>query len=170
MNIDRLRQLLAYDPETGVLTWCARADYVGKRATWNVRYAGKVAGTPVAGGYVCIRIDREHYLGHRIAWAMTHGEWPEFDLDHRDGDPSNNRIENLRPATHAQNLKNQRRPSNNTSGYKGVSFRPERMKYRASIRVAGRQMFLGHFDTAEAAHSAYADAARREYGEFARMA
>lgn len=168
LPIERLRELLDYDPETGALTWRARLDYVGKRAAWNVRYAGQIAGTPVAGGYVCVRIGKRHFLGHRIAWAMTHGAWPEFDLDHRDGDPSNNRIANLRPATHANNLRNQRRSKSNTTGFKGVSRR--RGKFRAVIVADGRQHHLGDHATPEAAHEAYTVAAQRLHGEFARTA
>lgn len=170
MNIERLRQLLDYNPETGVLMWRARPEYTGKRAAWNVKYAGQVAGSSRADGYVCIRIEKKSFLAHRIAWALSHNCWPEQDIDHRDGNPANNRLCNLRAATHAQNLCNARRPSRNASGFKGVSFFTRRGRYRAYISVEGKPRHLGYFDTAEAAHAAYTAAAHQFHGEFARVA
>jgi HNH endonuclease/AP2 domain len=94
------------------------------------------------------------------------GKWCRVIIDHRDGDPSNNRWDNLRRATVAQNGANKPRHRNNTSGFKGVC--RDRGRWRAAIYKNGRRHPLGNFPTPEAAHAAYVKAARKLFGEFAR--
>lgn len=96
------------------------------------------------------------------------GEWPQVEIDHRDGDPSNNRWLNLRPATHQQNLCNTRLRSDNTTGAKGVVFDKRNGRYRARIYLNKRHVSLGGYDTLEQASAVYAEAARKHFGEFAR--
>jgi hypothetical protein len=160
LTAERLREVLNYDPATGVFTWLVR--------TARCRRIGEVAGCG-KNGYHQIGIDRRRYRAHRLAWLYMTGEWPAQEIDHINGDPSDNRITNLRPATSSQNKTNSRRRSDNNSGYKGVSFDRSRQKWQARISVAGRSARrLGRFDCPVAAHAAYVAAAEKHFGEFAR--
>jgi HNH endonuclease/AP2 domain len=154
----RLRELLDYNKETGEFRWRKRMNHSAK--------AGDVAGTLHPDGYRMIRIKGRDYRAHHLAWLYTVGRWCSRLIDHRDGDPSNNRWNNLRRATASQNGANARRRSNNSSGFKGVS--RHRSRWRASIRKNRRTHHLGIFSTPEAAHAAYVAGARRLFGEFAR--
>lgn len=164
----QLKQLLAYNPETGVFTWLQRSDV---RPQWNGRYAGKVAGyarqATGGGWYWSIRIFDWPFHAASLAWLYMTGEWPPL-IDHRDGDGMNNRWANLRIADKAQNAANSKISSRNTSGYKGASLCKKTGKWRATIRRDGRQEWLGYYDTPEAAHAAYMAAAREVHGAFAR--
>jgi hypothetical protein len=98
------------------------------------------------------------------------GEWPpeRLEVDHKDCDPSNNRWDNLRLATASQNQANKKVSRANTSGFKGVSWHKDDKRWRAQIRMGGKKVHLGSFDTPESAHRAYSEAAMKHYGEFAR--
>lgn len=96
---------------------------------------------------------------------------PKFlEVDHRDGNGLNNLRENLRIATHSQNMRNSRTPKNNITGFKGVSFTTREQKYRAVIYVDGKMIHLGYFQSPEEAHKAYCAGATLHHGEFARTA
>lgn len=159
ISVDRLRELLSYDHNTGVMTW--------KVDRSNFR-AGAVAGTPDRKGYLRFQLDKKRYSVHRVAYAIYTGEWPSGQIDHIDGDPANNRIANLRVATGNQNMWNRRKPAANTSGYKGVSFRKDLRRYQAYVAAHGKMRHIGYFDTAEEASAAYRAAAQRLHGEFFR--
>lgn len=161
-SVERLRELFSYDPETGAFTYRSRK---GKRR------AGDPAGTFRPDGYLQLRVDYVKLLGHRVAWAMTFGEWPQDGmwLDHRDCNPSNNAISNLRLATPTQNLANSRIRSDNTSGIKGVARRHDGIGWSAHISRAGRCYCLGSYATAEEAAAAYRAAVREAHGEFSRF-
>lgn len=159
----RLKEVLNYDPETGVFTWKARAN-----VQWDARYAGATAGCENGQGYILICIDGCLYRAHRLAWLYVHGEWVP-NLDHKDTIRSHNRMDNLRPATQSQNLGNQRKSKINTSGFKGVHWHKGGKRWAAGIRLHGRSTHLGLFDTPEAAYAAYCEAARERFGEFARF-
>ena len=150
----RLRELLHYNEETGEIRWWKRA---GKELC-----LGNVAGC------VRIRILGRTYRAHQLAWLYMTGRWGRPMIDHRDGDPTNNRWSNLRRATASQNAANSRRPRDNSSGYKGVFLCRGSGRWRARVGKGGRKIHLGTFDTPEAAHAAYVVAARKLYGEFAR--
>ena len=154
---ERLKELLSYDPATGVFRW--------RVSLSNRAPSGSVAGCIRPDGYVQIMIDGKHYLAHRLAWLYVHGELAP-QLDHADGNPSNNRISNLRPATQSQNNGNARKRSDNTSGKKGVSWHKRDKKWQSRIKHNGRQIYLGYFETAKAAHAAYCEKARELFGEF----
>jgi hypothetical protein len=158
----RLKEVLNYDPETGEFTWLVSA---GRRVR-----VGDVAGYQRPDGYCRIQIDGRNYRAHRLAWLHMTGEWPPHQIDHINGDPSDNRTSNLRPATHSQNMANSRKPRHNTSGFKGVSWQAAQRKWVASLKVNGRTRFLGRFDCPAAAHAAYVAAAVKHSGEFARVA
>jgi hypothetical protein len=157
---ERLRDLLRYDSETGVWTW-----KIALRRGW----VDRTAGSTHKSGSLTIRIEGRGYRAHRLACLYVTGRWPAGQIDHKDGDPGNNRWHNLREATQHQNNGNQKRRPDNTSGLKGVSWHRLRQKWRSYISVNGRQIHLGSFDTKEAAHAAYCAAAREAFGEFARF-
>ncbi len=160
-----LKQHLHYDPETGVFTRL--------RADTNTVTIGEVAGGPwyrkakPDDKYWVISIENIRYQAHRLAWLYMTGEWPEDKVDHWDHDGLNNRWKNLRAATHVENIRNSRIRSNNTSGYKGVSWDVNRGKWQVGIRYDGKRHALGRFDDKEEAIAAYAAAAKRIFGEFA---
>src|SRR5882672_2364605 len=108
-----LRTILHYDPKTGIFRWRVRMS--------PARGAGEIAGAK-SGNYIRIGIKRRWYQAHRLAWLYVHGKWPLYWLDHANGDKLDNRLENLREATHSQNQMNSRRAKHNTSGFKGVTF------------------------------------------------
>lgn len=162
ITLSRLREIVHYDPHSGVFTWCVdRGGHVK---------AGKVAGSLSPTGYWVIRLDDRLYPAHRLAWLYMTGGWPPHDIDHENLERADNRFANLRSATRAQNRANTRVHKHNKCGFKGVSFRARghRNPYEAKIRINKKLKHLGNFATAEEAHSAYAAAARQHYGEFAR--
>jgi hypothetical protein len=148
----RLRELLTYEPETGL---------------FYDRDGARVA-TSASKGYLQIRLDGRQYLAHRIAWLYMTGEWPPHEIDHWDLDRGNNRWNNLRSATQILNNANRRVRPNNRLGIKGVSQMPSG-RFRACITVDRKVRHLGTFRTAEAACAAYARAAVGAWGEYARV-
>jgi hypothetical protein len=155
----RLKELLDYNPKTGVFIW--RVDRGSKYK------AGDVAGSVKPRGVSHIGVDGRPHFAHVLAWLYMAGKYPEGLIDHEDGNPSNNRWKNLREATHAQNGANVGLRKDNTSGFKGVRFRYG--KWRASIKTQDRRLHLGTFDTAEEACAAYHKAAEELHGDFARL-
>jgi carbon monoxide dehydrogenase subunit G len=147
LTAGRLRELLHYDPETGVFT-----------------RDGRQVGTPHGTGYIVLRVDGANYYAHRLAWLYVKGEWPVGFIDHRDRFRGNNRFANLRDSSNGQNLRNRGATKANTSGFKGVS--RHRNRWRATIKAGGKQINLGHHKTKELAAAAYAEAAKRLHGEF----
>ena len=163
-----LKSILTYDPETGVFTWKERQD-VQWPAQWNGRYPGKLAGSKQVYKHISywrIEINRKIYRAHRLAWLYMTGEWPSQEIDHIDGNGLNNRFSNLRLASHSQNICNSRVRRDNKLGIRGVSRRGNR--FRARIRISGKRIDLGYFDTPEEASVAYQKAAQEHFGEFAR--
>jgi len=155
----RLRELLRYNKRTGEFHWRKESRRVDK---------GQLAGCLDRERYWVIWIGRRNYPAHQLAWLYVMGTWGRPTIDHRDGNPANNRWSNLRLATHSQNNANRRRPRHNTSGFKGVSYDRQRQQWKATICKDGHTMCLGWFDTPQAAHRAYVKAARKLFGEFAR--
>ena len=159
-----LRKLLRYDPETGKLYWKERslAHFRNSRdqKIWNTRFAGSEALYSDIYGYRQGRILGRSYRAHRVIWAIAYGKWPDGEIDHVNGDRSDNRISNLRSVTRSANSKNLKRPVNNTSGFIGVSRSGK--KWRAHIKVTGRYVHIGTFDTKELAVKARSEAERRQ--------
>lgn len=115
-------------------------------------------------------VDGRLYLGHRVAHLYMTGEWPTALVDHKDRATSDLRWDNLRPASKSQNGANMAGRSKRPGALKGACWDRSRGRWRASIEVNYKKIFLGRFETAEEAHSAYVDAAQKYFGEFARAA
>lgn len=152
----RLKELLHYDPITGLFTWLV--------ANSNRVKVGDVAGALGDHGRILIRVDGVLYKAHRLAWLYMTGKWPNPEADHEDTDASNNKWLNLREANRSQNNCNKKNRKDNTSGYKGVYQDKRRSKWMA--RINGK--FLGYFNTSQGAHAAYCAAAQKYHGQFAR--
>ena len=105
--------------------------------------------------YRLITIDGLMYKSHRIAWLLHYGVWPDEHIDHIDGNGLNNRIENLRDVTKQENAKNSRMKRSNSSGVTGVCLHKPSGKWRARIRVGGKQTHLGLFTDIDEAASVY---------------
>jgi hypothetical protein len=161
LTAERLRNLLHYDPATGVFAW--------RVSDGHRRIVGAAAGGKNSEGYRKIRIDGRRYPAHRLAWLYEHGKWPDNQVDHRYGNRSDNCLANIRPANSSQNRQNAALSKNNMSGYKGVSFdaRSRSRPWLARITHNGRTRHLGYHPTAEAAHAVYCSAAAGLFGEFA---
>lgn len=156
-SIERMREVLAYDAATGLLTWRVTLS--------NAAIAGSRAGT-FDGRYIRLKVDKCPLLAHRVIWALVTGEWPPRRLDHEDGSGGNNKWRNLRLSTASQNGGNSRNSKNNTTGFKGVT--PHKGRFRAQITVNRKVSHIGVYDTAQQAHEAYMERARQAFGEFAR--
>lgn len=149
----RLREVLHYDPDTGVFTWV-------KPTNRRIR-VGAVAGCIDGkhGHRIIIGIDGDLHLAHRLAWLYMTGEWPEHEIDHKNGDRMENPFDNLRDATRKLNQQNQRRARcDSKSGIQGVRAVGE--NFRASIRVDGSPVSLGTHPTSDQASAAFVEAKR----------
>jgi hypothetical protein len=130
-------------------------------------FVGKEVGGPSRGGYRIVKLGGVRYLTHRIMYYMYTGEDPiGYEIDHIDGNSSNNHKENLRKATHSQNSKNRRSTTRNKSGHPGVLYRDAKKKWQASIRLNGRFIHLGYFENKEDAIDTYINACNSHFGEY----
>lgn len=159
MTQDEVRRLFVYEPDTGLLR-----RIVGGRKPYPWRGVGRDLK------YKAFTHQGKNYYLHRLVLLYHTGESPEM-VDHIDGNPENNRIENLRACTSAQNQYNSARKVTNRSGHKGVVFHPKcpRKPWQAKIAKAGRVFSLGYYPTREEAAAAYALGAAEHAGEFARL-
>lgn len=161
LSAARLRRLLDYDPKTGRFTW--RKDMRGPAR------AGMRAGTiDKRSGQRQIKIDQVSYRAGRLAVFWTTGRWPKQLINHANGHADDDRWSNLREATHMQASATKRlQKTKRAPLLKGVYWNKQKSRYQAQIK-AGRHKFLGRFDDPREAHAAYAAAARKYFGEFAR--
>ena len=125
-------------------------DYDGERLIWKnskgSAAAGHVAGYIDSKGYTRIKVGGGRYPGHRLIWLYVYGSWPENEIDHIDGDPSNNRIENLRDVARSINQRNSKKRANNVSGITGVSWDSFKRKWLAHIKIKGKSINLGCYN------------------------
>lgn len=162
LTYERLMEMVVYDPEIGVFRW--RKSNSSKCPVGSI-----IRGWNAGKGYKMVTIDYSRYYLHRLAWFYVHGRWPKNNIDHINRDQTDNRISNLREATHSQNGGNLLH-KRNASGYKGVHLEKRTGRWFANICVNYRLIHLGTFNTPQEAHAAYEAAARKYFGEFARAA
>lgn len=161
LTLNELKQHLEYDAANGCFY---------RKTSNNQHKVGELAGNKRKNGYSIVKVCKTNILIHRLVWLFEHGEWPKECLDHIDGDKSNNRIQNLREATYAQNRVNTGVQVNNLLGLKGVQLHTQSGKYRARITWNGKKRSLGLYYTPEEAHAAYVEAAKQLHKEFMRAA
>jgi hypothetical protein len=152
--------MFRYEPDTGSIYWTA----LGKG-----KIKKKPAGTVTHAGYVGILIDGKRYHAHRIAWALHNGAWPDDQIDHINGNKLDNRIDNLRPATNSQNGKNLKLSIANTSGHTGVTWCKTLEKWRAVIKVDGKQINCGRYACKNDAINARKSVEIKYFGEWSRQ-
>jgi hypothetical protein len=158
VTFHRLREVLNYDPDTGIFRWliCAGSSS-----------AGRVAGGRTLDGYNQIRIDGVMHRSNLLAWMYMTGEWPSEFVDHENRIKHDDRWKNLRLATRSQNAMNRESQSNNTSGAKGVNVVNKKSKpFRCRIKADGKHIHLGYFATLEEAEKVYIEASKRYFGKF----
>lgn len=165
----RLKELLDYDPHLGVFSWRkrnVRSEFSRTDNSWNSRYANKPAGH-IYGDRERLRIsiDKKRYLAHRLAWLWMTGKWPIKEIDHIDLDSLNNKWNNLREATHSQNAMNRR--GRGRFG-KGIAFHSPSGLYQVRVHANNKCHTIGYFEELKDANSAYASAAKKLHGQFAR--
>ena len=151
LTFARAHELFSFEPSTGNLI---------RKIQRGPGKVGDIAGSAHSAGYRAVMADGVNYMVHRVIWLMLNGVWPVDLIDHRNGGRSDNRLDNLRDVTPTVNLQNQRgaKPSNST-GLLGVT--PRGSKFQAQISHAGKNNWLGNFNTPELAHSAYLTAKRQ---------
>lgn len=152
----RLKELLSYDPDTGVFVWRI------KSSKFSYIEPGSVAGWE-DNGYIKISLDGRDYKAHRLAWLYVYGAWPSKFVDHKNQVRADNRIRNLRDASREINGQNQTKAhaQNRSCGLLGVSRSSWSKKWIARLKVDGKRLYLGTFATPELAHAAYV-ATKRE--------
>ena len=149
---ERLKELVSYNPETGVFVWISNNGMKAK--------AGNIAGRIGAYGYSVFSVDGRVYFAHRLAWLYINGEFPRNNIDHLNGVRDDNRIANLRDVTQQINCQNHRKQNGNKKELIGACFDKATGKYKAQIMHNGVNFHIGRFDTQEQAHMAYVETKR----------
>ncbi len=164
-NIDHLhdivRALFSYESKTGLVTW-------KKIRRGNAAKVGDPVGWKDKNGHLNVRVGRASYRLHRIIWLMVHGTCPD-EIDHKNGDPSDNSLENLRGANRVQNIRNGSRHRDGSSRFKGVSLRSDTGKWQVRLKANGKIITVGCFSSETDAAEAYDKAAKKHFGDFARL-
>lgn len=161
LTAEHLREIVDYNPESGEMTW--KVKYTRRVIV------GETVGYTRKDGYKIAKIHRKPYLIQRLAWLYHYGQEPAGFVDHINGNPSDNRICNLRLATHTENMRNTRLRRDNKTGHRGVVFNKRYGNWIARICVGGGAVKqIGTFDTKELAAVAYSEASKKYHGEFSR--
>lgn len=156
----KIEDCISYNPYTGVLTWSTRVN--------NSVSVGQTLGTRHNKGYLFFRLNKKFYFCHKVAWFLHYGCWPSGEIDHINGDKSDNRITNLRDVTHLQNMCNTPSRQKTSSKYKGVHIIKTTGKWRATLWNGCSKLHLGVFSCEKEAALAYDTEARKVFGEYAR--
>ena len=154
-----VRDVLDYDPESGVFLW--------RGGRGNRARIGTVAGRAAPGRHRQISIKGQRYQAHHLAWLLVHGSWPTQLVDHANGNPDDNRICNIRQCTHSLNAANSRPRSDSQTGVKGVAKSNTCERFEAYIRVGGQRRYLGLYKTVEEAALVAERARAAAFGDFA---
>ena len=155
---DRVMDLFDYNPFDGLMRWRKRVSNIS---------AGSVAGCLAPDGYIKIRVDGVLYQSARLIWFYMTGKWPVDEVDHKNRVRTDDRWENLREASHAQNMTNQNKMVSKISGVRGVRWRAKSKKWEARIKIAGRERSLGLYTDFDRACEVRRVAAIAAFGEFA---
>lgn len=158
LQLERLRESLEYNPETGNFTW--------KKKHPGVK-TGSVAGCKLKSGAIQIMLDNKKYLAHKLAFFYVTGMWPE-EVDHINGDPSYNAWSNLRVCSHSQNLLNRKVDKRSSTGKKNVTVDPRTGKFRVVLTVDGKRKWIGSYDSLEMAELVAIEARIKYHQEYAR--
>lgn len=153
-SIDEVRRRVSYNPKTG--------DFVALVSAGR-RRKGDRLGYPDKLGYIKLGFNGKWVLAHRLAWRLSKGEWPEGEIDHINGNPSDNRISNLRVVTRSQNVMNTRRGN-------GVCWHKRNKAWQVLIKAGGKSHYIGLFKDRAAADSAAVEAINRLHGDYANIA
>lgn len=168
-----LRECFDYDAATGALTWRIRPrEHFKGGAGWhnfNNQFANRPAGLADKSGHIEVKLNGKGYQIARVIWAMQTGQMDFGLIDHIDGGPKNNRMSNLRLATHAQNARNRSHSSRNSSGVTGVTYHSQSGKWWARVTVGGKTHSFGLHKTVEGAAQVTYEAKQRLFGEYARV-
>lgn len=156
---NRIKEVLNYNPNTGIFTWAKKM---------SNRNKGSLAGTKLNTGYIQIQIDGSFWLAHRLAWLYIYGNIPK-EIDHINQVKSDNKICNLRPVEHWQQIHNSKYSKKSKYGYRGISpkLNSKINPWRAHTKIMGKYKYLGAFPTKERAAQAYNDAIIARYGALA---
>ena len=166
LNLNDVMKIISYDPETGVFRW---SEY-SREARHQHKHHGKIAGTVSSSdGYLYITIRQVPFAAARLAFWMMTARQPVGQIDHIDGNRTNNRWANLREAQPWQNICNRSLDRRNKTGHRGVFFDRARGKFAAAIKRNGKKYHLGRYDSFEDAVAAYQAAAPQYHGSFARI-
>ena len=160
-DVSMLNDCLTLNAERGVLTWKKK---IAKKAV-----VGAEAGSAHSDGYRVVQIFKRRMLVHRVIYAMVHGECIG-EIDHINGNPSDNRPCNLRVVTRSQQNMNKKPSRTNKFGVPGVCFYPRFNLYNARVRVNGRRISLGYYKTLDEAYEVYKKAVEQYHGEYRRQA
>lgn len=160
-DVDELKRHIRYDRDTG--------NFIRIIGT-SRSPEGSVVGDIDSKGYWRVGVLGKRYLAHRLAWLYETGEWLDGEIDHKNRVRSDNRWSNLRKSDEFTNKRNTPAYRNNKSGLKGVSWHVCSKKWRSRIRINGKEVNLGLYETPEEANEAYRIAAEKQFGEFARSA
>ncbi|HDB9961155.1 TPA: HNH endonuclease [Escherichia coli] len=157
MSVGDIRDLIDYNPETGVLT--AKVNFAG-------RQEGAIIGSQTWQGYYAFSLFGKKCFAHRLAWLLHYGEWPSQPIDHINGIKKDNSIRNLRLCSLSQNQFNKPTQKNNTTGVKGVYWNKRDKRYVASVQFNGKKYSAGHHKDIESAKEAVMKLREKLAGEF----
>ncbi len=166
LTLDYAKEHLVYVPETGLFFWKKLPKRLNNP---NLAFIGGHAGTIHHSGYVFITLLGKKVAAHRLAWAWGNEDLPS-QIDHINGNRSDNRLINLRPASRSQNMHNAKLKNVNKSGHKNVQWDSESQKWRVRVRVDGKRFHIGRFADKEVAVKAANDFMVAHHKEFARIA
>lgn len=165
LTAKRLKEVLHYDPETGIFRWKGR---VGSDGRILADIAGKIAGSLNVWGYRQMYVDGKNRRACRLAWLYMTGKWPRT-IDHINGNKADDRFANLRDVTPSQNNWNCGKHARNKSGHKGIYWKKDHGRWLVQVQAHSKQTIIGYFKTLEAAVEAQKKAYADLHGEFARL-